>query len=462
MEKGRRLSRLRRSRTFVALAVAVLLSTALGIPVVADLNLILGASAQVAYTAGDGVNVRSAPGLWAGVITTLPESFEVTVLDGPVEAEDGTFWYLVSADGVEGWVIHNFLALPGGATDSSGSYDLASGISAYVSNTGGSGLRLRGSASYDAETLVVMPEGSAVDVIETGHFTGDGAEWWKIAYQEIVGFSAAAYLSQGASEAAPSEAPPTEEPAPAPAATEEAPVEVSAPASNGTLAPGSMAVVAGTNGQGVNLRYEWGYVAGVATVLSEGTVVYVVDGPIWDADSTAWYQVDASGTTGWIHGGYLAAADADTAVPDSEPEVSVAETPEAPAAVVASDPVGEAIVAEALRYVGLPYVWGGTTPAGFDCSGFTHYVLTQVFGYNFTRDMHQQVVSGSYVDPASLTPGDLVFFENTYTWGLSHVGIYIGGGQFVHAGSERTGVVISDLWDDYWGSRYYSARHIRS
>jgi len=448
------LSRVRRSRTFVALAVAVLLSTALGIPVVADLNLILGASAQVAYTAGDGVNVRSAPGLWAGVVTTLPESFEVTVLDGPVEAEDGTFWYLVNADGSEGWIIHNYLALPGGATDSSGSYDLASGITAYVSNTGGSGLRLRGTASYDAETLVVMPEGSAVDVIETGYFTDDGSEWWKIAYQEIVGFSAAAYLSQGATET------PAEEPAP-PAEESPAVEEVTAPASNGSLAPGSMAVVAGTNGQGVNLRYEWGYVSGVATVLSEGAVVYVVDGPIWDAESTAWYQVDADSTIGWIHGGFLAAADADTAVPESEPDVSVAETPE-PAVVVASDPVGEAIVAEALRYVGLPYVWGGTTPSGFDCSGFTHYVLTQIFGYNFTRDMHQQVVSGTYVDSASLTPGDLVFFENTYTWGLSHVGIYIGGGQFVHAGSERTGVVISDLWDDYWGSRYYSARHIRS
>ena len=71
-------------------------------------------------------------------------------------------------------------------------------------------------------------------------------------------------------------------------------------------------------------------------------------------------------------------------------------------------------------------------------------------------------LSNAYVDPANLTPGDLVFFENTYTWGLSHVGIYIGDGQFVHAGSERTGVVISDLWDDYWGSRYYSARHVRS
>lgn len=452
------MSRLRRSRTFVALAVALLLSTALGIPVVADLNLILGASAQVAYTSGDGVNVRSAPGLWADVISTLPESFEVTVVDGPVQAEDGTYWYLVNADGSEGWIIHNYLALPGGATEGSADHsDLAAGITAYVYDTGGSGLRLRTAASYDAETLVVVPEGAAVDVIETGHFAADGAEFWKIAYQEIVGFSAAAYLSQAA-EAAPTEAAPEPVVSEAPAA-EEMPSE-----SNGSLAPGMAAVVAGTNGQGVNLRYEWGYVSGVATVLSEGAVVYIIDGPIFDSEGTAWYQVDADGTVGWIHGGYLAAADGDVPSDDGDgPEVSVADpTPPVEAPAVASDPVGEAIVAEALRYVGLPYAWGGTTPAGFDCSGFTHYVLSNILGYNFTRDMHQQVVSGTYVDPANLTPGDLVFFENTYTWGLSHVGIYIGDGQFVHAGSERTGVLISDLWDDYWGSRYYSARHVRS
>jgi cell wall-associated NlpC family hydrolase len=64
------------------------------------------------------------------------------------------------------------------------------------------------------------------------------------------------------------------------------------------------------------------------------------------------------------------------------------------------------------------------------------------------------------VSQSDLQPGDLVFFQNTYTWGLSHVGIYIGNGQFIHAENESTGVVISNLSSSYYASRWYGARRI--
>jgi hypothetical protein len=124
-------------------------------------------------------------------------------------------------------------------------------------------------------------------------------------------------------------------------------------------------------------------------------------------------------------------------------------------------PIGQQIAATAMKYLGAPYVWGGTTPSGFDCSGFVYFVVNQVLGNNsFPRSMSDQVLTGTLVNPDDLQPGDLVFQQNTYQWGLSHAGIYIGNGQFINAGDESTGVTISDLWDNYWGPRFLTARRI--
>ena len=116
------------------------------------------------------------------------------------------------------------------------------------------------------------------------------------------------------------------------------------------------------------------------------------------------------------------------------------------------------IVSVAQNYLGVPYVWGGTSPSGFDCSGFTQYVFRQC-GYSINRTADAQYSNGSYVSYDSLQAGDLVFFANTYSAsGITHVGIYIGGGQFIHAANG--GVKISSLSESYYSSRYYGARRI--
>ena len=110
------------------------------------------------------------------------------------------------------------------------------------------------------------------------------------------------------------------------------------------------------------------------------------------------------------------------------------------------------IVSVAENYMGVPYVWGGTSPSGFDCSGFTQYVFRQC-GYSINRTADAQYSNGSYVSYDSLQAGDLVFFANTYSAsGITHVGIYIGGGQFIHAANG--GVKISSLSESYYSSRY--------
>ena len=111
----------------------------------------------------------------------------------------------------------------------------------------------------------------------------------------------------------------------------------------------------------------------------------------------------------------------------------------------------------AMRFGGVPYVWGGETPAGFDCSGFVQYVFRQI-GINLPRTADVQYELGRKVTQAELQPGDLVFFE-TYEPGASHDGIYVGDGKFIAANS-GTGVAIVSLGDQYWSSKYLGARRL--
>ena len=115
------------------------------------------------------------------------------------------------------------------------------------------------------------------------------------------------------------------------------------------------------------------------------------------------------------------------------------------------------IVAAATDYIGVPYVFGGTSPYGFDCSGYVQYVFAKS-GISLPRTADVQYEVGTPISTTDLVSGDLVFFS-TYTYGASHVGIYVGDGRFIHASSSR-GVTIDSLGSSYWSSHYIGARRI--
>lgn len=121
-----------------------------------------------------------------------------------------------------------------------------------------------------------------------------------------------------------------------------------------------------------------------------------------------------------------------------------------------SNATGDRIVATAKQYLGVPYKWGGTDPSGFDCSGFVYYVLRSL-GFNVSRTLTAMYTQGTPVAKSSLQPGDVVFFQNTYKAGLSHVGIYVGNGQFIHAPSSGKVVSYTNLYTNYYIEHYYGA-----
>jgi cell wall-associated NlpC family hydrolase len=113
------------------------------------------------------------------------------------------------------------------------------------------------------------------------------------------------------------------------------------------------------------------------------------------------------------------------------------------------------VVGIAMQYLGTPYVWGGASPGGFDCSGFAMYVYAQV-GISLPHNAAMQYNSvGVPVSRDDLQAGDLVFFD-----GLGHMGIYIGGGQFIHAPHTGDVVKISSLYDSWYASTYYGAKRV--
>ncbi len=120
---------------------------------------------------------------------------------------------------------------------------------------------------------------------------------------------------------------------------------------------------------------------------------------------------------------------------------------------------GSQIVRTALRYLGYPYVMGGESPSGFDCSGFVQYVMAQN-GIRVSRTSRTLFLDGTPVSRGQLRPGDVVFFRNTYRRGISHVGIYVNDNKFIHAADRRRDVTVSRLDQGHYASHYAGVRRM--
>lgn len=131
----------------------------------------------------------------------------------------------------------------------------------------------------------------------------------------------------------------------------------------------------------------------------------------------------------------------------------------APVIQAKTESKADKLVANSKQYLGVPYMWGGSTPSGFDCSGFVQYLLKkQQVSVPRTADGMRSSTGTSVFSPK---PGDLVFFSSTQKAPANHVGIYIGNGKFISA-TNSNGIHIDPLNTGYWGNRYFTAKRVFS
>jgi uncharacterized protein YraI len=375
---------------------------------------------------GGGLRCRDDASYNGSVLTVVSDGVELE-LRGGVQGD----WQPVVCDGQNGFVFSGYLDYDGSGGADSGddggdsNSSFSAGDSAVVSGTNGEGVRLRSSASFNGAIIMVVSEGQGVSVI-----SGSTGDWVAVSYRGTSGYIYMDFLAAGSGDSD----------------------DDDGGGGSGGLSAGDHARVISD----LNLRYDPSTSAGIAAVAPTGTVVEITGGL-----SNGFYAVDWDGLSGYMHSDYLSWTDsALTERGGSGDNDNNTDDGSDGGGDGGGSGTGNAIVDYAMQYLGYPYVWATHGPSSFDCSGFTYWVILNTLGINISPGTSAQINYGTPVSRSSLQPGDLVFFQNTYTWGLSHVGIYIGGGKFIHAQNESTGVVISELSSTYYSSRWYGARRM--
>ena len=209
--------------------------------------------------------------------------------------------------------------------------------------------------------------------------------------------------------------------------------------------------------ESVNLRKEANTNSEVVTKLSLNTAVDVY------AEENGWSKVKVNGKEGYISSSLLSEKKKETSRSLETPRTKTSEnssentkTSQEKGTTTTVSGKGATVVETAKKYIGCSYVYGASGPSSFDCSGFTSYVFKQ-HGISLNRTAAGQYSNGVAVSRNQLQPGDLVMFGKS---GINHVGIYIGGGQIVHAANKSRGVTTDTINSGYYNNNYVGARRL--
>jgi cell wall-associated NlpC family hydrolase/uncharacterized protein YgiM (DUF1202 family) len=388
-----------------------------------------GSQVRVSGTGGDGVNMRAQPNAGSSLVATLGENWLATVQGGPFKDNQSNSFYKIEWAGKTGYVITDYLIFAGrGATTAAVASSLKIGGQARVSGTDGEGVRMRQQSNPLSGTLAILGETWLVTVLGGPFNDSQGNSYYRVEWTGSVGYISSKYLTTANN--------------------------------NAVAGTGGFMRISNTAGDPIRFRTGAGKQFVENGFVYEGQVLKLLAGPFKDSAGTTWYKLDRNGEVGYVDGAFLQRTNSAATAVTSAPAPAVNQVKAIPAPPT-NGSLGSRITNYALQFVGYRYIYAGSSPdIGFDCSGFVYWVMTQVAGVNPGRTAAANLAAGIAVPKDSLQPGDILVFANTYMPGPSHTGIYIGGGRFVHAENESSGVTIDYLNDSYYGPRFYAARRV--
>ncbi|MCR1824876.1 C40 family peptidase [Terrisporobacter muris] len=269
------------------------------------------------------------------------------------------------------------------------------------------GLNVRKGPGTSYSKITKLSKGTAVTV----HSTSNG--WSKITANGVEGYVSSEYLS-------------SKKPS----------------SSNGSTSTTKTMYV--TPDVGLNVRKGPGTSYSKITKLSKGTAVTV------HSTSNGWSKITANGVEGYVSSEYLSSKKPSTGSSDSSNSSG------------STSSSVNAVLNLAAKQLGKPYVWGAQGPSSFDCSGLTYYVYKNAAGVTLPRVSSDQSRYGTTVSKSNLKAGDLVFFDTSGSnnGAVSHVGIYVGNGEMIHASSSKEKIVQVSIETSYWNNAYVRAKRV--
>ena len=355
------------------------------------------AATDMRTVTASSLNFRSGPSTSHSIIGSLQKGQQVEYI-----SESGS-WAKVKYNGVTGYVHGDYLT-----KSTSTGISTSQGTTQYVNST--SGLNVRSGAGTTYSKLGTLEYKEKVTVLSTSN------GWAKINYNGQTGYVSSSYLQTTVLGGTTSE-------------------------NNNSSTTTTVKYVNATSG--LNVR------SGAGTSYSKiGTLEYKEKVTVLST-SNGWAKINYKGQAGYVSSSYLQSTVPSGSTSNSGSNNSVSAS-------------ASSVIAYAKTLLGKPYVWGAQGPNSFDCSGFTYYVFKNKAGIILPRTSSAQSKYGTYVSRNNLRAGDLVFFDTNgaNNGQVSHVGLYIGNGQMIHASYSQKKIVIDNFNSSYFKRTFVNGRRV--